>query len=351
MVDYQEVQTALLAAEKFATTRNYVGPDPYDGLSSPLAALLPGRIPRQAWVQLIKRSNVKAREVLGVRPLRMAKATALFAEGYWLIGRQAEAKALGDYLLASQNGGPWGYEFDVQTRWAYYKAGTPNVIATAFVVRALARQGRLHEVNPQTLEWLYSLIDPRGYFHYTNASNALIHNGNLLAAETVAQLGGDLRTVDKAVGITLSHQNADGSWPYGEGGNLSWVDNFHTVYVLESLKKLQQLEIESEEALSRGVRYWEEKLFTEKSLPLYFATDTTASTDVHNIATIVGGLSTLGIGQSQPAIDHPAVKLLLDHQGSDGGFRDRENSVPFMRWNQAHAFSALSKLVATSDKV
>ena len=30
----------------------------------------------------------------------------------------------------------WGYEFDVQTRWSFYPARTPNIIVTTFVANA-----------------------------------------------------------------------------------------------------------------------------------------------------------------------------------------------------------------------
>lgn len=337
-------EEALRHAEAFARSRDYAGADPYDGLTSPAAPLFIGRIPRQLLLQSVKRGGLPLRKAMGIRPVRMAKSMALFAEGYSLLGQNEAAAALVGRLLASQNGGPWGYEFDVQTRWAYYKAGTPNVIATAFVVRALAKQGRVGEVNPKTLDWLYSLIDKRGYFHYTPASSALIHNGSLLAAETVARLGGDLEPVRTAVELTLDQQNENGSWYYGEDKSLAWIDNFHTVYVLESLKALQGYGIDPGEKLDLGIKYWKENLFTRDNYPKYYAGDSDPSRDVHNIATVVGALPEFMQECASPAILHPAIRLLMAHQGKDGGFRNSPRSLPFMRWNQAHAFRALAKV-------
>ena len=31
----------------------------------------------------------------------------------------------------------WGYPFDVQTRWSFYPAGSPNVVVTSFAVQGL----------------------------------------------------------------------------------------------------------------------------------------------------------------------------------------------------------------------
>src|SRR6185312_1631897 len=39
--------------------------------------------------------------------------------------------------LERPSGLAWGYEFDVQTRWAYYQRGEPNAIVTSFAANAL----------------------------------------------------------------------------------------------------------------------------------------------------------------------------------------------------------------------
>ena len=33
----------------------------------------------------------------------------------------------------------WGYHWDMQTRWSFYPAGSPNVVVTAFACSAPAR--------------------------------------------------------------------------------------------------------------------------------------------------------------------------------------------------------------------
>ena len=83
-----------------------------------------------------------------------------------------------------------------------------------------------------------------------------VHNANLLGAAAVdAALGDDTgarERVARAVDRSLSHQAADGSWPYGEGGNLGWADSFHTGYVLLCLSRLRGIDPAVDDAIARG---------------------------------------------------------------------------------------------------
>lgn len=340
-VSAEQTRNAAERAIAFAQRNDFAGRDPYDGLLSPLSRLLPSRIPRQALVQIVKRSGERTRQALGIPKVRMSKSVALFSMAAFYLGDERLANELGDDLVTSANGGPWGYEFDVQTRWAHYPAGSPNVIATAFAVRALALLGRTSDVSGSTLEWLLSLRRGEGYFAYTPMSDRLIHNGNLLAAESILRLGGDVGAVSKAVEISRRAQRADGSWPYGEGPGLGWVDNFHTAYVLDCLRYLTTMSFEVSEPLERGSRYWLDTMFTKSGLALYFPTSKNPSQDLHNVATAVATLADMD--KDRVGDRHRSATYLLDFQGQDGAFRKTPSAPAFMRWNQAHASYALAK--------
>lgn len=336
------------AAEKalcYAASRDFSGRDPYDGLLSPVARVLPSRITRQVWVQLIKRQGELTRQILGIPNVRMSKSLALFSMAAANLGEYELAHKLADDLLLSARGGPWGYEFDVQTRWAHYPAGSPNVIATSFAIRALCSLNRVHEVSDATKKWLLSLRRGDGYFAYTEMSDRLIHNGNLLAAESVMRLAGDTSDVRAAVEVTVNAQRPDGSWSYGLGKDLGWVDNFHTAYVLESLNYLQTQELVGSDVIQLGIDYWLENLFLPSGEPLYFASSQAASSDIHNVATAVSALASLGISAERIGNRYEAVSMLRKFQGVDGAFRNRPSGPVFMRWNQAHAAHALTKWI------
>ncbi|MBT2596622.1 prenyltransferase/squalene oxidase repeat-containing protein [Arthrobacter sp. ISL-72] len=338
-------RAAAEKAMKYAASKGFSGCDPYDGLMSPVARLLPSRLTRQIWVQLLKRSGEGARNVAGIPAVRMSKSLALFSMSAFALGDHGRANDLADTLLDVAGGGPWGYEFDVQTRWAHYPAGSPNVIATAFAVRALDLLGRADEVSEEALLWLLSLRQPSGYFAYTPMSDRLIHNGNLLAVESILRLGGAQADVSVAIEVTTRAQRPDGSWPYGAGTDLAWVDNFHTAYVLDSLRYIRSRSLVDSEVIDRGTDYWLEELFLETGEPLYYATSKSPSKDVHNVATAVSTLAALVSEGERIGERRNALKVLLGFQGADGAFRNKANGPVFMRWNQAHATYALTRWI------
>lgn len=336
-----EVSEALRQAMRFAQVREYAGTDPYDGLLSPYARFLKGRRPRQVWVQVHKRAGQWLRDLTDVPPVRMTKGMALFAHAAVQDGRPELADALVDRIIRERGTGPWGYEFDVQTRWAFYPAGSPNVVATTFALRAFQATNRLEDAGPEVAQWLEDQFHD-GYFRYTTTSDRLVHNGSLLGAESLAMLGGDRDKIQSAVDRTVSAQAADGSWPYGEGAGLEWIDSFHTIYNLDSLWALHQAGFQVGDAIDRGLAYWAEHCLDGHGLPLYYADAEQPSEDVHNVATTVGFLARAadrgwGIPDPQPAVRH-----LLALQGDDGGFRSSGSGLPHMRWNQGHATLALA---------
>jgi len=158
----------------------------------------------------------------------------------------------------------WGYPWDTQTRWSHYKAGSPNIIATAFAASALAEAADklnqpkwLHRAE-NAAKWVVQelYLPAHGYFAYHQHSEQLIHNANLLGAALVHRLvaedGEARRAVETALDHTLTAQHADGTWPYGEGDSLRWVDSFHTAYVLDALSRLRHVDDRTLPAIQRG---------------------------------------------------------------------------------------------------
>ena len=75
----------LAKLETYCRARDWAGFDPYDALNSELFARTPmadSRVARLALTQLLKRSPVNVRSLLGVRPQPDPKATALFVSAY-----------------------------------------------------------------------------------------------------------------------------------------------------------------------------------------------------------------------------------------------------------------------------
>ena len=79
-------------------------------------------------------------------------------------------------------------------------------------------------------------------FSYAPNSNTRIFNASLLAAEVLASVGkltGEhelFESAERATRYVVNNQRPDGSWSYGTDPKQSWIDNFHTAYVLFSLE-------------------------------------------------------------------------------------------------------------------
>src|SRR3954453_10069666 len=140
---------ALSAVECWGAARDWTGSDPYDGLNATrvVTPLLRSRRGRQVVTQVVKRSPLDLRPLLGVRAAESAAALAQIVSAY-AIGSFVPEYERGDKLAelvrrleARRCDGfaqpCWGYHFDVQTRVFFYPKGSPNTIATAFAALAL----------------------------------------------------------------------------------------------------------------------------------------------------------------------------------------------------------------------
>ena len=269
---------AALALAESAAQAGFRGPDPYDGLWHPWPrALVGGRLRRQAVMQAHARSPVDIRRLYRRRHPLIPKALGIFGSvgvrARRLTGEpvalELALRAL-HLLAADRTAGPraWGYHWDMQTRWSFYAAGSPNVVVTAFAASGLLEgagvldrpdlAARAAEAARWVLEDMW--VEPEGYFAYHAGRPANIHNANLLGAWLVhVALRDDpeARTrVARAVDRTLAAQRTDGSWPYGEGENLGWADSFHTGYVLTLLDRLHGVDVRIGEALARGAQHY-----------------------------------------------------------------------------------------------
>lgn len=357
--------------------QGWSGPDPYDGLASPVARILVGRRLRQGLVQAVRRSPVNIRPLLGIGPHRMAAATGLaataasrlVAEPFWIelcdrLGRLTAARQ----LAHGPSRGLWDYEFDVQTRWAHYRTGSANAIATVVAARGCLDAGSLTRKRQALLGVALLRCFWRGsYFAYTPTSSVLIHNANLLAASLAARLAStsdvdaSLRmalrqAAASAVATALARQRPDGSWPYGEGRQLDWIDGYHTAYSLLALDEATSSLGQGEHrALERGAQYYFERLF-DGAVPRFFARPRAGPSDVNNVATALRAavwgasrgyttqefpdqvLTVLRDGFWDPHRQH--VQASIDH-------RRPASRVDYPRWGAAPALDALTALAVS----
>jgi hypothetical protein len=361
-IDTSELVAVALGLAEQAERAAFRGPDPYDGLwwgwPRPLVA---GRRRRQALIQAHARCPFDMRRLYRRDPSRIAKTLGVFGSVGVRAARLAGAAPpleLGlravDLLDSDRMAGPraWGYHWDMQTRWSFYPAGSPNVVVTTFAASGLLEGAALMdradfaERARGAARWVAEelWIEPEGYFGYHPARPVNIHNANLLGAwlvhVTLADEPEASARVRRALTRTLDAQRPDGSFPYGETGGLEWADSFHTGYVLTCLARLADVDPRVGDALARGAARYE-RFFDARGRAQLWASKPYPE-DAHSAGT---GLTTLAalvrLGVADRALLERVAVRLLD-AGIRGGHavhrrhRRWRTTVQYLRWCDAH---------------
>lgn len=366
--------------------QDFAGHDPFDALNSRVFQATPlahSRFARLLWTQLVKRSPADLRGVALVPAERNAKGIALFALAQLATWRRTkseetelQARNLLSILLSMKveggNGIAWGYNFDWQSRNFFAPQGTPTVVPTAFAARAFIEAANAFNddeyLNTARRVCDFILRDlPRAVdtetevcFSYAPDSNTRIFNATLLAAEIlgcVGQLTDDAalcREAERAARYVINQQQPDGSWTYGTQSSQLWIDNFHTAYILFSLKRIISacsLGTDFQQSLDHGFRYWKDRFFLADGWPKYYH-DGPYPADAHAAASaIVTLLECRDLDEgSIPLAQQVAswtIRNLRDQQGFFYYQRRRFYTVrkPYMRWTQAWMLYALARLL------
>lgn len=380
------MQTVYEQLFSWCREHDFAGHDPFDALNSRLFHATPlakSRTARLLWTQLLKRSPADLRNLALVPSERNPKGIALFALAQLATYRRLRTKAAElqvrsflSMLLSTKlegfSGGAWGYNFDWQSRNFFAPRGTPTVVPTAFAARALIEATRefgdeeylntarsvcdflLHDL-PRTIETETELC-----FSYAPQTNTRIFNASLLAAEVLAGVGkltNDASLCDiaeRAARYVINQQQPNGSWTYGAELNQSWIDSFHTAYIVFSLKRIISacaLGAEFQQALERGYRYWKENFFLADGWPKYYHDDPYPA-DAHAAASaIVTFLECRDLDESSATMAQRVASWTIRNLRDERGFfyyqRRRFYTVrkPYMRWTQAWMLYALARLL------
>ena len=133
----------------------------------------------------------------------------------------------------------WGYPFDVQTRWSFYPAGSPNVVVTSFAVQGLlegaaaADQPHLRARAVAAARWVLEdlWVERGGFFAYhpdrdgEHPQRQSPRRG-VRAPRRSATTRWRAIAYARAVERTLAAQAPDGGFPYGDGAGSSGATRF-----------------------------------------------------------------------------------------------------------------------------
>lgn len=328
-----------------ARSADYAGYSKHDGLNSPLLARVGGesRLRRLGAIQVVTRSPVDIRPLVGVRKARNAKGLSLFARA--LLARHritgsaddaGEARELLDWLI--EHPAPnfewlcWGYPYPWQDVGFFAPRDFPNRVVTSFVGQALldghetlrddryldaARQaaGFLLEA-PKTL---YEDDDRRCVSYVPDRSvEWIVMDVSALAGALAARLGaltGEkelAREGGRLVRYVVSKQTDYGAWFYADPPSASHIthDNYHTGFILDAILQygLVTGSDEFESAYRRGIEFYRRRLF-EPDGAARFMSDRLYPIDIHGCAQ---GIITFSLQQRHLGAGAETATRVLD---------------------------------------
>lgn len=384
----------MVAVKAWLELNDFAGWDPFDLLNSPSLRRIGSRnrLAGVAIVQLGKRSPINLRRILRVPRVRNAKAIGLALSAYVQLRDMSEPnnyenriRDLSTWLsqdsCSGYAGACWGYPFDWPNRSFVAPSGTPSVVTTYFCASALLRLAlatRPSSSSPRSgvdaLRMARSACDfvmtnlnrlpdrtssTQFSWSYTPLDHRQIHNANLLGARLLAEVGTETgeeslkQLALQSAYYTAVRQRPDGSWPYGEDSRNSWVDNFHTAYVVSSLLSIANLlrdEFLLRSAL-KGYAYWSRTCFLPDGIPKW-GPNRLYPIDIHCAAQAVITFLDFSAHDADAIGAAGRVALwTLDHmQTADGHFAYQQRrlyqiQIPYARWSQAWMFTALVTLL------
>ena len=366
---------------KYIIGEEYKGFDPYDGLSSPLFKLpflKSNKLARFGFQQLFRRIPINLRSILRIRkevnPVTLGLSIQSFAylsqvfradEDYY----KEQIDICLDKLIALKSpgysGSCWGYNFDWEARYAKIDAYTPTIVATGFIINGLyeyykiSNNSKAKELILDSSKFVLNDLN-RTYegdnycFSYSPNDNQVVFNATMKAARLLAQAY-DLSKDEmfkieatKTVNFVMNYQAVEGYWSYSSGDARTWVDNFHTAYVLDALKSYIELTGNRNYDLNliKGFSYYKKNFITNDFIPKYF------NNSLYPIDSTAVSQTILTLAQFEEIdlalkASNWAVVNFLSKKGSFyyRKYKYFTNRISYMRWSNAWFLVSLSMLL------
>lgn len=383
-------KNSLDSLVSFCRSQAWIGYDPYDALNSrglrAVPLLMKNKTFRLLFLHLHKRSFINFRPFMGVPKGRNPKGTGLFLSGAVRLYRRSQDPTYEDlirefvsWLKADASSGfhghCWGYNFDWQSRAFFLPRGTPTVVCTSYIGRALLDafdalgNRECLEIARSSCDFILSDLNrvedqDSLCFSYSPMDRYFVHNATALASSllsmTYRHTGENelARLAAKAMNHVVRHQRSDGTWAYGEDtvAQKTGTDNFHTGFILECLKIYSDGtgDVTFMPNLKKGLEAYQDMFFLSDWAPKYFP-GRAYPLDIHSAAqAILTFLALKDVGADQ-SLCRKVLNWMIDNMQDKAGYfyyqktRHLTNRIPYMRWSQAWAFLALSTYLLYDD--
>jgi len=352
---------------------------------------LPGRI--AVLPMVVSEAFLPSARRLFAKRQRFPIADAHYAMAFALLGRILNDRSyyqrsehflavLEDTRCASYAEYCWGYPFDWVTVCGTIPAGTPLITTEPYVYEAFQELYRI-DSNAKWRGIMRSIAEHafEGYRDLPTSPTAascsytpppcpstFVVNANAYRAYLLTSAAIEFdderyrKAADRNLNFVLEAQNPDGSWYYALDGQRSFVDHFHTCFVLKALVKIETLtgHHECTASIERGVEYYTQHLFDDRGLPRPFSRAprlTVYRRELYDYAECIN-LAVLLRGRF-PRLDAQLCAVVNDivaaWQTKAGSFRSRRlylgwDNTPMHRWASAQLFRSLCLLLASTSE-
>lgn len=376
------VEQSLQKLEKWVEDHGYEAYEPFDGLSSPLRRFTFGNLLLdRLLMQAVRQSPINLRPLVGVKPLPSTKGRGYMAAGYLtrfkLTGDpeyRRKAVSCLEWLMAHKSPKfkeySWANHFAFAGRGGEYGKDESIIVWTALIGQTFldgfeaTNDSRFLDVAMSASRWILALPRERTSsgtcISYHARGQSSIHNANMLGAAFLARTWTHARTpemLDVAVEgmrYSCSRQLQDGSWWYAEAPMYHWIDNFHTGYNLDSLKRF--IEVTGDDTYRENARlgldFYKSHFFLADGCPRYYH-NRTHPIDSQCAAQAIETLSNFAdVDEASLGLARSVAKwTIANMQDRDGHFYYRiypvlKAKAPMLHWAQATTYRGLALLTS-----
>jgi rhamnogalacturonyl hydrolase YesR len=378
----QVVQKSTENVACWVEAHNYQAYDPGDGGLSFLRYLtFDTHFLRRLLTAVVLRTPFHIRPWIGIKPHTSTKGMGYMGWGYSkmyaLTGDERyrqRAEFCFDWLMENRSPGYeqycWGNHFSFSTRAGTIPKHMPTIVWSSLIALAFLEayevlgNARYLEVAASTVDWVKSLPQERtsrgACLSYVPFAQSSIHNSNMLGAALLARVAAHsndqhaLELAREAMTYSCMRQNADGGWFYGEGHKYHWIDNFHTGYNLDCLKRYIDSTGDSEFELNlrRGFEYFTRHFFLSDGKPKYYHNQV-QPIDIQCSAQAIDTLAFFADTETGAlSLAEKVARWTIHHmQARDGHFYYRDLGwmkikTPMLHWGQGTMFKALAHLLS-----
>ena len=290
-------------------------------------------------------------------------------------------KVLEETRCLGQKHSAWGYPFSWVCLEGTVDKSTPLITTEPYVYEAFSQVYEIDK-DPKWRQIMQSLAQHvsedyfdadttvRGasasYCPSNQRDSGMVVNASAYRAFMLTKAALDFseekyrRQAERNMYFVLESQNPDGSWYYAMDGARSFIDHFHTCFVMKALVKIERMTGNSDctAAIERGVQYYVNHLFDDQGLPRPFSKAprlTVYRRELYDYAECIN-LATLLRGRFEvldQRLETVVNDILTRWQRLDGSFRSRHllfgwDNVPMHRWAQSQLFRSLCLLLEQS---